>query len=746
MVRAPGYSPTSPTEAPPDSFESLAELSAYFSTPRLPQLYAAPQIPYIEPRTKPSSRLVVCHDFKGGYCEQEEERGYTFPWWSLCDAFIYFSHRRVALPPPDWIRTAHRHGTKVLGTLIFEWDQGKLDLDRLLGPDLCAISTEVADRLVDLAVERGFEGWLVNVEVELGTKQSGPSTHAQALAVWLAYLRDETRRRVPGGETIWYDGANVEGVRWQNRLSSLNAPFFAAADGIFLNYWWRENHIEETKQMLEKLGRPRDEVSFGLDVWGRGQFGGGGFSSWRAVQLLDQSTRHQPPIPTLPPSSPSPLNNLEPPPSSLSFPLSSASPSDASNFSLALFAPAWTVESEHLGHSLETREGWTKWWEDELYLWTGSAPGPNVERERVRMEQVRKEERGVQRARELAAAFSISHSPPSLPSFDYNAPLPPLPGSFRPLASYRPAPRPPPPSSAFYTNFSNGAGHCFYLEGKLVLDSPSGWTDIDFTFPFPSLALPSPNPRVKASLTDDDAWMGAFSLRLEASKPAESSAIVVPVTPTAVLVERGQHLTATAVWKPLSTIDELKLAVNYDRPSSSTELAETSLLEMHDLDTTELAGGWRSTSALITLKNEDEDEAFEISSLGLSFTFPSSTANLLVGSLALTSSSLAESPQPLVTNLRWSSDSASLKWDVARAVPISSAVGSASESPARGRRWPSFLFYIISYHDDAGREVFLGTTASRRFRLARERLAEGGRIACRGVGEDGSLSQISCYL
>jgi hypothetical protein len=64
MVRAPGCAPMPPAAGPPDWFESLQELQTYFQAPRLPQLYAAPQIPYSQPRAKPSGRLLVCHDFK----------------------------------------------------------------------------------------------------------------------------------------------------------------------------------------------------------------------------------------------------------------------------------------------------------------------------------------------------------------------------------------------------------------------------------------------------------------------------------------------------------------------------------------------------------------------------------------------------------------------------------------------------------------------------------------------------------
>jgi mannosyl-glycoprotein endo-beta-N-acetylglucosaminidase len=50
---------------------------------------------------------------------------------------------------------------------------------------------------VELAVARGFEGWLVNVEVPASP------TQVESLLVWLAYLRDRMKEKVVGGEVMW---------------------------------------------------------------------------------------------------------------------------------------------------------------------------------------------------------------------------------------------------------------------------------------------------------------------------------------------------------------------------------------------------------------------------------------------------------------------------------------------------------------------------------------------------------------
>ena len=57
---------------------------------------------------------------------------YRFDHWSSIDSFIYFGHYTVTIPPPSYIDQAHMNGVKILGTLIFEWDQGAKEARLLL--------------------------------------------------------------------------------------------------------------------------------------------------------------------------------------------------------------------------------------------------------------------------------------------------------------------------------------------------------------------------------------------------------------------------------------------------------------------------------------------------------------------------------------------------------------------------------------------------------------------------------------
>ncbi|KAK0532962.1 hypothetical protein OC834_002400 [Tilletia horrida] len=220
-------------------------------------------------------RLLVCHDFQGGYNDRPDRRGYTFEYWSLADVFIYFSHRRISCPPAGWNAAGARHGVKMLGTVIFEWKEAMKELSLLLrGPhDLYSplssplrFSPYYIPALIELALASNFSGYLINVELalNLGFSVSGfdwypewlrPTTaaekaemqrNARRLRAWVALLRTEGRRRFelagrdPDEWTVlWYDSVTRDGLlQWQDAVTKENTPFLEVSDGIFTNYTW----------------------------------------------------------------------------------------------------------------------------------------------------------------------------------------------------------------------------------------------------------------------------------------------------------------------------------------------------------------------------------------------------------------------------------------------------------------------------------------------------------------------------
>ncbi|KAF8468382.1 glycoside hydrolase [Kalaharituber pfeilii] len=278
-----------------------------------------------DPPPQPSiGPLLVCHDFKGGYLAYEKYQGmegsetvYTCEYLHFIDTFVYFSHKRVAPPPASWINLMHKNGVRILGTFIVEGDSGTRDLHKIFQGGLDgADATFYANQLVLIAKTYGFDGWLLNFESNLPNS----TFDLPILLKWLGYLKQEMHMAVPGGQIIWYDALTIDNrVKYQNGITDANKPFFDVSDGIFTNYWWREHNLHETAKIASALGRPRDVFS-GVDVWGRGSLGNGGFNVGEALTLIQRY-----------------------------------------ELAVALFAPGWTYE--FLGAD--------KFWENDRRFWVG---------------------------------------------------------------------------------------------------------------------------------------------------------------------------------------------------------------------------------------------------------------------------------------------------------------------------------------------------------------------------------------
>ncbi|KAH7537607.1 hypothetical protein FEM48_Zijuj03G0110900 [Ziziphus jujuba var. spinosa] len=238
-------------------------------------------------------RLLVCHDMAGGYGDDKWVQGgsnadaYAIWHWYLIDVFVYFSHNLVALPPPCWTNTAHKHGVKVLGTFITEWKEGRAICDKLL---LTKESSQMyAERLTELAVALGFDGWLLNIEVELDVVQ------IPNLKEFVSHLTKKMHSSLPGSLVIWYDSVTTDGnLSYQNQLTEKNKPFFDICDGIFVNYSWEVfiylfiHFFPENYPSLSAAvaGDRKFDVYMGIDVFGRGTYGGGQWNTNVALDVL----------------------------------------------------------------------------------------------------------------------------------------------------------------------------------------------------------------------------------------------------------------------------------------------------------------------------------------------------------------------------------------------------------------------------------------------------------------------------
>lgn len=240
--------------------ELLAWTPATASADLEPPSMASAAAPAVTPLPGDRPRVLHCHDMKGGYCAAaDEEYLAAFSGWASIDAFCYFSHQRVSLPPQCWIDACHARGIPVMGTLITEGPAGRRENSTML-----AQVDRVAERLAELAATYGFDGWLINIEAPLAPTEVAPMVEL------LQLLTICTKQAV--GEhalVLYYDSldAATGRIAYQNALTPANMPFFDACDGIFTNYWWDAAALAHSAQLA---GARRFDVFAGVDCFARG--------------------------------------------------------------------------------------------------------------------------------------------------------------------------------------------------------------------------------------------------------------------------------------------------------------------------------------------------------------------------------------------------------------------------------------------------------------------------------------------
>eukprot|EP00794_Sanderia_malayensis_P001196 gene1196-568_t len=190
---------------------------------------------------KPTQRLLlekpktlVCHDMQGGYRED--------------------SHNIVTIPPPCWTNAGHKHGVKVLGTFITEWNDG-------------------ADHCAQILKDEASYQLFASQNLKLN------------LIGFLGFLTKSMHESKACSQVIWYDSVTNKGVlNWQNELNSNNSCYFDICDGIFLNYTWTDEQLSNSAVCAEN--NRRFDVYVGVDCFGRGCFGGGGWNTYLALQAI----------------------------------------------------------------------------------------------------------------------------------------------------------------------------------------------------------------------------------------------------------------------------------------------------------------------------------------------------------------------------------------------------------------------------------------------------------------------------
>lgn len=226
----------------------------------------------------------------------------------------------MTIPPAGWIDVAHRHGARVLGTFITEWEEGHAVCAELLRSKETA--ENAAAQLTRIAVDHGFDGWLVNIEnkVDPGASMEHLVHFVRSLTLQMRAARDPVAAAAGSGSSastvLWYDSVTTDGeLAWQNQLNSKNRAFFNACNGIFVNYTWQADY--PSASAIEAVSR-RYDVYMGIDTFGRGTWGGGGLDVDVALGKIRRA-----------------------------------------GVSAALFAPSWTMEKNtHGGGKVSPGQSW----------------------------------------------------------------------------------------------------------------------------------------------------------------------------------------------------------------------------------------------------------------------------------------------------------------------------------------------------------------------------------------------------
>lgn len=193
-----------------------------------------------------------------------------------------------------WINAAHRNGVPILGTFIVESESGNRLLEEVLESE--AKILQIVTCLITVTERFCFDGWLLIIEISV------PEQKIPLLQQFVKELTKQLHEKIPGGKVFWYDSVTSKGcLAWQNELNGENITFLDASDGIFINYQWDNENLENSAKFLNGDVERMTKVFIRIDVFGRGQVG-----KFLSCETLSKIKKY--------------------------------------NFSIGMFAPAWTYE------------------------------------------------------------------------------------------------------------------------------------------------------------------------------------------------------------------------------------------------------------------------------------------------------------------------------------------------------------------------------------------------------------------
>lgn len=200
----------------------------------------------------------------------------TFSYWQYVDTLVYWGGSAgeglIVPPSPDVTDAAHKNGVRVLGTVFFPMLEhgGKIEwLNDFLQKDASG-NFPMADKLIEVAVKYGFDGWFINQE----TQDSLTKDHAVLMQQFIKQCKEKAPE---GFQIVWYDSMTKEGeMNWQNALTEENDYFMMdseknkIADSMFLNFWWDSNELKKSRERAEQIGIDPYELYAGIDVQANG--------------------------------------------------------------------------------------------------------------------------------------------------------------------------------------------------------------------------------------------------------------------------------------------------------------------------------------------------------------------------------------------------------------------------------------------------------------------------------------------
>ena len=404
----------------------------------------------------------------------------------------------------------------------------------------------------------------------------------------------------------------------------------------------------------------------GIDVWGRGSLGGGGFGAYKALKCIDP---------------------------------------EGLGLSAAIFGQAWTWETR------QDEEGftWDVWWDYERKLWVGP---------------------------------ENSGDEAKVPEND--DPIP--------LTTFFPRRPPPNPKElAFFTSFSPGVGRSWFVNGKKVLETKSGWTDVhkstcigDLLWPRPTLQWEHGDreehpPKATARIDQDDAWIGGNSLNvtvaLEASEDEDAyfRCVWLPIQTLAITPQKTYEM--YIVYKsspPEGTM--LDIGLNVKALSGAVTNLDITSVQTSSV----LAGDWERLC--IQFRVDDALPSDVVGAAGLVIGIAqddptqASTVSINLGALAVYPARPPSSVYVSETVLPWAHFSptlgtsspleGALTWSVSSVLPLAPPITNAPSPEDPNPLWlldsklPSLLYFNIYVQllpedgtlpspEDA---VFIGTT------------------------------------